>query len=288
MDDLNDIATSAMSESEPQAQSTATPETSSVQNTEKAPEASGVKPMPKVEKSVNTTQNSSQQQKLSRRQQAAKEASDYRLKSEAEITNANRKIQEYENRFKSFEPLLPFVTEIQKRMEEQKQKEAAELYNQNPQLAIDQRTQAMIQQAMAPFYQQAELSQRQQMTSDNLNYIKQLAGSEDNFKAVSPYMKQILDYAMQTNPDDADKLARNPEFLFRYARDIMREQQDKQNAQAQNQKNIENKQSKAAMAKFNGGISRPNKSVKINTTPTRETAKQDAYDFIKQITGQSR
>ncbi len=270
--DLDAVATASMSEAGPQETTT----TSEPTTTAVTPE--------KVEKTVTQSQES-QQQKLSRRQQAAKEAAEYRSKAEQERISWAREKAELQKKLQQVEPILPFVSEFQKALEQKKQEELAKRYQENPQAVSDERTQEMIQQALMPYQQQADLAQRQQFANESLSKLRSWAGGDQGYNELSPYLKQVLDNTTQLDPNAGDLLAKYPEALFRIARDMQNEQKQQAMGQQQQIEQVKNQESKAEMAKFNGGVSRPNRFAKAPTVQGREAAKNNAYDFIREITG---
>lgn len=287
MDDLNQIATEAMGSTE--TESTSTESTST--ETTSTPTAVAPKTAPTaatVEKPV--TQNTvkpqvqnqqSQQQKLSRRQIEAKNNADLRAAQDRQITEMKKQLIDYQ---RQMEPLKPFMSEIQKALELKKQEELKAQYAQNPLSVNQQMIQEQIQQAIQPFQQQAAEAQLQQDATQRIDYIKQIAGSEEMYKETSPFMKQILDNTIRENPVAAAQLAQYPEFLFRVARDVMNEQKQMQSQQQQ----VQNQESKAQVAKFNGGVSKPNRNVRIPTVQGKEAVRENAFNFLRELTGQNK
>ena len=281
--DLNAVASASMSESKPSETTAAAETTTAVTPEESVTEA------PKVEKPATQVTNQSQstpQQKLSRRQAAAKEAAEFRARAEQRDLENRRRIETYEKQLKELEPIKPFLSDIQKAMQAKKQQELAQQFQQNPQAALEQRTQEMIQQALLPYQQQIQQQELKQFADQSINQIKQLAGGEENYKLYSPIMSGLLNNIMQTDPDASDKLAKNPEILFRIARDIYNEQNQAQVAQQQQQTQLENQKSKAEIAKLNGGVSKPNRFTKTPIVQGKDAVKENAFNFIKELTGQ--
>lgn len=283
--DLDSVASQAM-ESVDTSTNTSTETSNESTVSPKEEQTSQVeKQIPK--ETLPTSKESSE--KLSRRQAAAKEFADYRTSTEREKLETRKKLEEYQNKLKQFEPLMPYLTEIQKANEAKKKQDLANQYKTDPLATTEQRMQEMIQQAVQPYQQQLVETQNRQFVDTSINQFKKWAGSEEVFKEVSPVMANILDTTNKNmGTEVGDILARSPEFLFRVARDYVNEQKGISNNQTKQQQEIDNKASKAEIAKLNGGVSKPNRFTKTQTVPSRDQAKTDAYDFIRQITGQNK
>lgn len=232
-----------------------------------------------VKQADNSSQvNQDKTAKLSRREAERKSQDEYRSFADRKINELTKKIQDYDTKFKTYAPMEQFMPELQKVLAEKRKNEQAQQFQQNPIQAQQQLMEQMLNERLAPFQQQAQNAQIAQETDQNINWMKQTYG-EEAFNEVSPYMKNILDNTTaQYGPEIANVLARSPEHLFNAAFGHLALQKIREFNQGK-QAGTQNKQQ---LAQQSAGISRPNKTSRVQSSQSTSQIEQAAFDFLKQ------
>lgn len=230
-------------------------------------------------------QDTQQKQRTSRKEVENKRYEDLRSFSDRKINELNAKIKANEERYAKYADLDPLLPDLKKILEQKRQTELQEKWQQNPQEAAEQRAkeaeqrmQELLNQTIAPFQQQAQMAEMKQTVNDNISYLKESYGDQA-FNDAAPIMKELLDNtAQQYGQQVSDLLARNPDHLFAAAFGQLAIKMIRENKSQQAQ----GSQNKQTLAKQAAGISKPNRTIKTSTDNTsRESIEQAAFDFLQ-------
>ena len=211
---------------------------------------------PKVEK----TEDNSEANKGSKRKSWADKY--------AELENKHKMTEKSYNELRSFsdrrynqlnkelEFFAPYKDALKAAMDQKKQQEFQQLYQQNPIEAQRRLAEQIAQEKIAPFQQQFQEMQNNQVISETVNYLTSTYGKEV-FESMRAPMAEILNETHQSlGPQVAEVLARRPDALMQMAvgRAYLQQVSQNQTKIAQGQSN----QQKAT--KFAQGTARPNTS----------------------------
>jgi hypothetical protein len=188
------------------------------------------------------------------------------------------KIKAMEEKMKGFAPYEQYMPELAKVLAEKQKQEQANQYQQNPLQYQQQIMEQMLNERLAPFQQQQAQQQNEQVVDQSINYMKTTYG-EEAFAEASPIMSSILNNTKeQFGPEAADMLAKSPEHLFTTAFGYMALNKIREF----NSNKAAGTQNKTQLAQQSAGISRPNKTSRVENNQSKSQVEQAAFDFLKQ------
>lgn len=269
--DLDTIASDLMAEDDTQTTDN-TVETTEVEE-KTAPEDTA-----KDQSQSKAPQDTQQSRKQSRKDVENKRYEDLRSFTDRKNNEYVAKIKALEDRLSTYSPIDPLLPDLKKILEQRKQQEFQEKFQQDPVAANKQLLQEMLSQTIAPFQQQAQQAEMKQTVNDSISYLKTTYGDQA-FTEVSPIMKDILDNtSQQFGPEVSDLLARNPDHLFMTAFGQLAYQKIR-DFNSQKEAGNQNKQN---LAKVAAGVSKPNRTTRTNSDNTsREAIEQAAFAFLE-------
>ena len=266
---LDSVATSLIEESDAQTVDSSTENAENTQNT--APKDTD----PNQAQDDGSPTDS---QKLSRYKSLEKRFNDNRAHWDRKGNEYVSKIQQLENRLKSYAPLEPFLPDLQKILAEKQQREAQEKFQANPTQANQQMLDQMLQERLGPMQQQFQEAQFNQAATGAINHLKTTYG-EEAFSEAAPIMSEYMNNVKQKYGQEvSDILVKEPDFLFdaAFGRVLRTKIQEYNNTKAQGMQN------KQQMARVAAGVSRPNRTTRVESNgSSQEDIEKSAFNFLE-------
>lgn len=222
-----------------------------------------------------------QQEKLSRRQAAAKESSEKIARLEKDLAERDKM---YESRYKQLDELSPLAEELKRIKTEESKKKQQESFTTDPAETINQLVESKVKEYTEPYRKQIEDTNKRTFVDNSLNKMREWAGSDEVYNGVTSILPSFMENVKaQHGPEVAKYIAMNPEFLFRYLRDVYTEQ----NKTVQTTTSQENTKKKQNLAELNASISKPNQLNK-ETSSNKNNARKEIDNFLLNLSGQNR
>ncbi len=233
-----------------------------------------------AETSEVPTAQSNQANRLSRSARAEKEAKELRSHYDRQLSERDKQISEMRREVEQFQPLKPYLTQLQQQQQLAKQQGLQEQFQKNPLELMQQLVDQRLQQQIAPLQQTIEQQRATEYVNQSLDGLKTQFGPE-NFEKHAPVMSGLLDevrsrYGVETS----NLLVRNPVFLYMAAKGFADHNANFEQQKLNQQTQIQNQANKEEVLRLNSGISKPNRIAKPMAPKGKNQILEDAVKSL--------